>query len=121
VHTKPHRVRAQQRKRQMQATLRPRSPYFSTLWRVTGLMMLVVVLMLSLSGCGTPQIQARVVYQAPPRPDASLLERPHDVPLLTAPIDQAAVLLKHADEAFERHTLAAQLNGLIDYVLKVTE
>jgi hypothetical protein len=50
-----------------------------------------------------------------------LLERPHDVPLLTAPIDQAAVLLKHADEAFERHTLAAQLNGLIDYVLKVTE
>lgn len=58
----------------------------------------------------------------PPRPDASLLVRPAtNVPPLVAPINEQTVLLKHSDEMAERHSLAAQLNYLIDWVEKVTQ
>ena len=85
------------------------------------LRLLVLVSAVILGGCGTPQTQARVVYQAPPRPDAALLTRPNPVPELVEPITEESVLLKHADEAAERNGLAAPLNGLIDWVEKVTE
>jgi hypothetical protein len=62
-----------------------------------------------------------VVYQPPPRPDAALLTRPVAVPPLVGAVGEREVLLKHADEMAERHALAAQLNGLIDWVLKVTQ
>ena len=81
----------------------------------------LLVLVAILSGCGTQQTQARVVYQAPPRPDATLLARPEPVPLLVEPVTEETILLKHADEMAERNGLAVQLNGLIDWVLKVTE
>lgn len=81
----------------------------------------LLVLVAILSGCGTQQTQARVVYQAPPRPDAALLARPQPVSDLVEPITEESVLLKHADEAAERNSLAVQLNGLIDWVEKVTE
>ena len=62
-----------------------------------------------------------MVYQAPPRPDAALLARPVAVPALVGDVGEREVLLKHADEMAERNGLAAQLNGLIDWVLKVTQ
>jgi len=44
-----------------------------------------------------------------------------DVPPLVEPITEQTVLLKHADEMAERHSLAARLNALIDWIEKVTQ
>ena len=82
-------------------------------------MMLAIALAAALVGCGT--LPTRYVTAKPPRPDAALLVRPHDVPQLAEPITEQSVLLKHADEMAERHSLAAQLNSLIDWVEKVTQ
>ena len=89
----------------------------ATLWLVA---VMILALALSLSACGTQP--TRYVVAKPPRPDAALLVRHAlDVPPLVDPITEQSVLLKHADEMAERHTLAAQLNELIDWVEKVTE
>ena len=82
-------------------------------------MMLAIALAAALVGCGTQP--TRYVTAKPPRPDAALLVRPHDVPPLAEPITEQSVLLKHADEMAERHAIAAQLNALIVWIEKVTE
>ena len=82
--------------------------------------MLMLALVLSLAGCGTQP--TRYVVAKPPRPDAALMVRPTlDVPPLVELITEQTVLLKHADEMAERHSLAAQVNALIDWIEKVTE
>ena len=92
----------------------------ATLCLPVAMVMVALALVLSLSGCGTQP--TRYVVAKPPRPDAALLVRHAlDVPPLVDPITEQSVLLKHADEMAERHTLAAQLNELIDWVEKVTE